>query len=438
MPMAAFETENARLQAENDQLRCALADIRGQIACGQLTGKLPDNFLEQFSQLPDRPLEQVLRFLPAYQVAQMRLVSRKFNQLIKKCSKTMPKKERRGSLLFKRNHAGKLTAELFNSCGSKTSETTLTGNEVTLSELLRLICFKGLMYFGKGLSAADEMLDQLSKAWLTIRPEVVVFSGDLSQTSKYSLRAFLMKVEPSVERLHFQYASNIGHNLLSDDVICAAGRLNGLMVVPVYAGLALGSVDTSDSINIGDDTLLSMADTGGVRVSSYFFGLGCLGITSRGILSFVKKWMNKWMKNGRPDAGANTPNFIIQSEWNFCQLTFYKCANVTPAAIEEVCGDLLKKENIARIYGGEMSDRVLYSTQCQSSKCRLEIRFNSDLFPSHFVKEPKSGVSIHYLIYGLLDPDMDDEDEDDDGDDEIDVDDYDGYDSMDYPEDSVF
>uniref|UniRef100_A0A914VQ88 F-box domain-containing protein n=1 Tax=Plectus sambesii TaxID=2011161 RepID=A0A914VQ88_9BILA len=75
--MVDLEVEVARLQAENNQLRCALSDIRGQIVCGQLMGKLPDNFLQQFSRLPDWPLEQILRFLPAHQVVQMRLVSRK-------------------------------------------------------------------------------------------------------------------------------------------------------------------------------------------------------------------------------------------------------------------------------------------------------------------------------------------------------------------------
>ena len=79
--VATFKAETARVRAENDRLRCALIDVCGQIVCGQLTGKLPDNFLEQFSQLPDQPLEQVLRFLLPGQVAQMRLVSRKFNQV---------------------------------------------------------------------------------------------------------------------------------------------------------------------------------------------------------------------------------------------------------------------------------------------------------------------------------------------------------------------
>ena len=105
--MVDLEAEVGRVHAENDRLRRALANVCGQIVLGRLTGELPDNFLEQFSKLPDRPMEQVLRCLPARQVAQMRHVSRRFNsvcvnlvilfnllrlQLIKKCSKTMPKK----------------------------------------------------------------------------------------------------------------------------------------------------------------------------------------------------------------------------------------------------------------------------------------------------------------------------------------------------------
>uniref|UniRef100_A0A914W5A2 F-box domain-containing protein n=1 Tax=Plectus sambesii TaxID=2011161 RepID=A0A914W5A2_9BILA len=139
MSKAALKAEVGRVHAENDRLRRALTDVCGQIVCGRLMGDLPDNFLEQFSQLPDRPLEQVLRYLPAHQVPQMRFVSRKFNQLIKKCSKTMPKKERNGSVLFKSYDGRKLTVLLFDGRGCKINETTLGGNKVALSELLRFI-----------------------------------------------------------------------------------------------------------------------------------------------------------------------------------------------------------------------------------------------------------------------------------------------------------
>uniref|UniRef100_A0A914UUE2 F-box domain-containing protein n=1 Tax=Plectus sambesii TaxID=2011161 RepID=A0A914UUE2_9BILA len=231
MSIAALEAQVSRLQGENDRLERTLSDIIGRIVCGRLTGELPDNFLEQFSQLPDRPLEQVLRFLPPGQVTQMRQVSRKYNNLIRKCSKTMPKKECNGSVVFKSNHTGEFTVGWFNDCGRKIMTTQLVGDNVALSELLRFICIGGSMHFTDGFSATSEVLDQLSKAWVTIRPKMVIFRCDLSRTSRDSLRAFLVKVEPSIVRLHFQYASNIGHNLLSDDVICAAGRLNGLMVV---------------------------------------------------------------------------------------------------------------------------------------------------------------------------------------------------------------
>uniref|UniRef100_A0A914XLQ7 F-box domain-containing protein n=1 Tax=Plectus sambesii TaxID=2011161 RepID=A0A914XLQ7_9BILA len=67
MSMTAHEAEVARLQAEIDRLGLMVTDFNERIVCGRLTGELPDNFLEQFNQLPDRPLEQVLRFLPARQ-----------------------------------------------------------------------------------------------------------------------------------------------------------------------------------------------------------------------------------------------------------------------------------------------------------------------------------------------------------------------------------
>uniref|UniRef100_A0A914VYF4 F-box domain-containing protein n=1 Tax=Plectus sambesii TaxID=2011161 RepID=A0A914VYF4_9BILA len=198
-----METEVANLQAEIDRLRRALGDFSERIVCGQLTGKLPDNFLEQFSQLPDRPLEQVLRFLPTRQVPQMRRVSRRFNHVIRKCSSTMQKKESKGSVVFKSKHPGELTVEWIDDHRNKIVETTMADDEVALSELLRFIRIDGIMYFSDGLSATDEVLDQLSKAWLTIRPEMVIFAGDLSQTSRDSLRAFLVKVGPSIMWLHF-------------------------------------------------------------------------------------------------------------------------------------------------------------------------------------------------------------------------------------------
>uniref|UniRef100_A0A914XJ78 F-box domain-containing protein n=1 Tax=Plectus sambesii TaxID=2011161 RepID=A0A914XJ78_9BILA len=402
--MATLEAEVARLQAKNDRLRRALTDVCGQILCGQLTGRLPDNFLEQFSQLPDRPLEHVLRFLPALQVVQMRHVSRKFNNLITKCSKTMQKKEHNGSILFKSDDTGELSVELFEDSGREITETTLTGNKIALSELLRFIRIDGLMYFGEGLSATDEVLDQLNKSWLTVRPKLVVFSGDFSRTSQDSLRAFLVKVEPSIRRLNFQLASNHGDSLLSDDLIGAAGRLDSLIVMPACRGSEL------PDLKFGDNMLLAMADAD--RVSLYFFVKGCSGITPSGIRAFVQKWMKKWMKNGKPKAGANSTSYRCPREWDYCTLIFHKCANVTPAAVEEACGDLLNKETIKLVYCEDVSDRILYSIQCNSNKRRLEIRFNSDSYRSHFITEPRPGVALDRLIDGRYDSDEEDEDED--------------------------
>uniref|UniRef100_A0A914UPQ8 F-box domain-containing protein n=1 Tax=Plectus sambesii TaxID=2011161 RepID=A0A914UPQ8_9BILA len=398
--MATHKTEIA-YQAEIDRLRRALSDVCGQIVCGQLTGKLPDNFLEQFSQLPDRPLEQLLRFLPARQVPQMRHVSRRFNHLIRKCSKTMPKKGSKGhgSVLFKANHAGELTVEWFDPNGRKIKEATLAGDEVALSELLRFMLIDHLIYFGEGLSAADEVLDQLSKAWLTVRPRVVIFAGDLSKTSQNSLKAFLEKVEPFVKRLSFQDASNIGRSLLSDDVIDAAGRLDGLMIKPLCS-----DSDLCD-INIGDDTLLAMANSDDMFF--HFFVMGCSGITPGGIRTFIEKWLKKEMYK--------------------CELLFYKCSNVTPAAVEKECGDLLKKETTARVNSGEMSHQVKYTIQCHSNDRRLEIFFDIDSFRLHFVKEPRLDVRIDDLF-----DDDDDLDSEMDGDDDVDNYEYDGYDHMCY------
>uniref|UniRef100_A0A914W419 F-box domain-containing protein n=1 Tax=Plectus sambesii TaxID=2011161 RepID=A0A914W419_9BILA len=431
MAMATFKAEVGRVNAENDRLRRKLTDVCGQIVCGRLTGDLPDNFLEQFSQLPDRPLEHVLRSLPAHQVPQMRLVSRKFNQLIKKCSKTMPKMECNGSVLFKSYDGRKLTVVLFDVRGCKINETTLGAKNVALSELLRFVCIKGLIYFSDGLSAADGVLKQLSKAWLTIRPEVVIFSGDLSKTSRNSLKAFLVKVEPSVKRLHFEHAENIDHNLLSDDLIYAAGRLDGLMVLP--SGWSFRNV------TIGDETLLSMVDSD--HKSSYFCAIGCTDITPVGIRAFVEKWMKKWMKTEKPEASAKSTGYRLRSAWNLFELTFDKCANVTPATVEAACGKLLKKEWIKEDdRDGEMRRRLYFAVQCRSSNRRLEINFDAESFRSHYVNEPRPGVALDKLIGDDWDSDMDDDDgdEDDEDNEDDDGDFYDDENDMNYPEIYIF
>uniref|UniRef100_A0A914VNN8 F-box domain-containing protein n=1 Tax=Plectus sambesii TaxID=2011161 RepID=A0A914VNN8_9BILA len=407
MSIAALEAENARLQAEIDRLRHALGDFNERIVCGQLTGKLPDNFLEQFSQLPDRPLEQVLRFLPTRQVPQMRRVSRKFNNVIRKGSKSMPKKESKGSVVFKSCNTGELTVEL-RDCKSKFLKTTLADDGVALTELFRFIRIGGWMYFGEGLSAADKVLDQLSKAWLTIRPNMVIFAGDLSQTSRDSLRAFLVKVEPSIMWLHFQYANNIG-NLLSDDLIGAAGRLDGLMVTPACGGLRLRN------INISDETLLAMVDAD--HVPSYLYFMGCSGITLRGIRAFIEKWMKQ--ESQTPDNKA----FNFGGLSKFCELSFYNCANVAQAAVREACRDLLKKETIAgantsSVDDSRESDRYVgCSIQFLSNNRCLDIIFHYKPFLIQIMDDPR----VEYLIDSQIAVhDLDPETEGDN--DEIDVD----------------
>uniref|UniRef100_A0A914VJ09 F-box domain-containing protein n=1 Tax=Plectus sambesii TaxID=2011161 RepID=A0A914VJ09_9BILA len=354
--MAALQAEVARLQAENDQLRRALADVNGGIVCDQLTGKLPDNFLEQFSQLPDRPLEHVLRFLPAHQVAQMRHVSHKFNN------------------------------------------TKLADGKVALSELLRFIHIGGRMFFGEGLSAADKVLDQLSKAWLTIRPEVVIFAGDFSQTSRDSLRAFLVKVKTSIRRLHFQAANNIADNLLNDDLIGAAGRLDGLMVLPISRSSKL------PKFNIGDDTLLAMAVA--YHMPSYVCVMGCSGITPGGIRAFVEKWLKK--ERALVDL---KPLFGLLG-WQMCELVFYKCANVKPAAVDEACGDLLKKDTTAIIERREMNDQVQFAIQ-------------------HSAHTLSKIPRINYVVYNEIeyyyDLDLDNEDDGDNENDDYDINYYDSF-----------
>uniref|UniRef100_A0A914VV08 F-box domain-containing protein n=1 Tax=Plectus sambesii TaxID=2011161 RepID=A0A914VV08_9BILA len=398
--------------------------ISERIVCGRLTGDLPDKFLEQFSHLPDRPLEHALRFLPARQVAQMRLVSRKFDYLIRKCSKTMPKKERNGSVLFKSYDCRKITVVLFDDRGCKINETILTSNKVALSELLRFIRIDGLIYFSDGLSAADKVLDQLSKAWLTICPKVVIFSGDLSKTSQDSLRAFLVKVEPSIKRLHFQQTLDMPHNLLSDDLICSAGRLDGLMVVPDGWSSTLRDADIG-----GDETLLSMVDTD--HTSSYFFVMECAGITPGGICAFVEKWMNKWMKIGKPKADAKSTVYKMRSDWDLFELTFYKCANMTPATVEAACGALLKKEWINEVDSRDMNYGMYFSVQCRSSNRRLEIHFDNEAFRSHYVNEPRPDVALDELINDDWDSETDEDDESGDFYD-------DDEEEMNYPEDYIF
>uniref|UniRef100_A0A914VMF6 Uncharacterized protein n=1 Tax=Plectus sambesii TaxID=2011161 RepID=A0A914VMF6_9BILA len=231
---------------------------------------------------------------------------------------------------------------------------------------------------------------------------------------------------------------NIGHNLLSDDVICAAGRLNGLMVVQKCWGAELRN------INIGDETLLAMADAD--HMPSYFCFMGCLGITPRGVRAFVEKWMKKQ---------SQTPNkkaFSYGGPLELCELTFFNCANVRQAAVKEACRDLLKKETIAGASTSSVDDNrepskyVGSSIQFLSNNRCLDIIFHYEPFFSHCIGDPRvRKLFDNEIDYDDLDPETEDdededesEDEDDDDDDEIDIDNYDGYDSTDYPDDAVF
>uniref|UniRef100_A0A914VXV4 F-box domain-containing protein n=1 Tax=Plectus sambesii TaxID=2011161 RepID=A0A914VXV4_9BILA len=415
--MATFETEVGRLQADNDRLRRVLSDLCERIVCGRLTGDLPDNFLEQFSRLPDQPLEKVLRFLPARQVAQMRHVSRRFNHLIRKCSRTMPKKRRDGTVVFKTNSAGELTVDWFDFFGHKFTETMLVGNEVALSELVRFIDISGTIWFAEGLSATDEILVQLSMAWLIVSPDVVIFSGDLSQTSRDSLRAFLVKVEPFVGRLHFQNVNNVANSLLSDDVIGAAGWLDGLMIEPVCFNSEL------PNFNIGDESLLSLFNVD--TTSSYFLVMGCSGITPGGIRAFIEKWMKK--ERLEEDANIGSPGWHLE----FTKVIFYKCANVTPAAVEEVCGDLLKKitpmESDDSFVGGseEKNERIRFTSYCPSTNCRLEILFHYVTLHNYYIDKPEPTFVNDYGYHDYHE-DSEPEIENDD------FDEHDGHDAIDY------
>uniref|UniRef100_A0A914XJ73 F-box domain-containing protein n=1 Tax=Plectus sambesii TaxID=2011161 RepID=A0A914XJ73_9BILA len=380
MSVAALKAKVARLKAENERLRRALPDFSERIVCGQPTGKLPDNSPKQFSQLPDRSLQHVLRFLPARQVVQMRHISRKFNNLIVKCSKTMPKKENSSSVSFKSFHAGEVEVEL-RGYNSKPTVVKLAGDNVALSELLRFICISGSIYFGEGVSAADEVLDQLSKSWLTIRPEMVIFAGDLSQTSRHSLKAFLKKVEPSIKHLLFQNASNIGRNLLSDDLIGVAGRLDGLLVMPACWGAELRN------INISDKTLLAMVETD--QTPSHFCLMGCSGITPGGILAFAMEWIRK--KRSKADEEYYDREFGME----LCQLAFYNCTNVTVAAIEKECGFLLGKAavyqgaGVSSMRGREKTNdqRVCFNVHPSSTNRYLQVILHYAPFHAHMVRD---------------------------------------------------
>uniref|UniRef100_A0A914WEP5 F-box domain-containing protein n=1 Tax=Plectus sambesii TaxID=2011161 RepID=A0A914WEP5_9BILA len=367
----ASKDEKKALAAQKKMLKgnktnAANSNMAKAMAAPEAEGAHPDNSLDYFSEIHYLPFIKVLRFLPARQVAQMRLVSDRFDYVITRSSHIMPKKKIDDTVVFKSNDAGELIVEWIDDSDKKIIETTLAGDQVALSELLRFIHIGGTMFFSDAVSAADKVLNQLSTAWLTIRPKSVIFSGDLSQTSRDSLRAFLVKVEPSIKRLHFQYAKNISHNLLSDNVIRAAGRLDGLMVMPWDRNPAL--LD----INIGDETRLAMADAD--HMPSYFCVMGCSGITPGDIRAFVEEWMAK--EGPEEDGKYNSCKHGME----LCQLAFYKCANVMPAVVEEalkeMCGDLLKKETIAAAGTEEMKERVQYAIQCRARNCRLEIHFH--------------------------------------------------------------
>uniref|UniRef100_A0A914UTP8 Uncharacterized protein n=1 Tax=Plectus sambesii TaxID=2011161 RepID=A0A914UTP8_9BILA len=147
--------------------------------------------------------------------------------------------------------------------------------------------------------------------------------------------------------------------------------------------------------------------------------MGCPGITPGGIRAFIEKWLKK----ERPQVDANTNSF----GWplGFCELTFYKCANVTPVTVEEMCGDLLRKET-TEVYSGKY--RVKFIILCHSSRRALEICFDSDSYGARLYEDPR----MSYVVDGDDDEDDDDDDDDDDDEDEdeddIDVDNNDEFD----------
>ena len=87
------------------------------------------------------------------------------------------------------------------------------------------------------------------------------------------------------------------------------------------------------------------------------------------------------MKTEKPEASAKSTVYRLRSAWNLFELTFDKCANVTPATVEAACGKLLKKEWIKEdSRDREMRNRLYFAVQCRSNNRRLEINFDAEVW----------------------------------------------------------
>lgn len=92
--------------------------------------------------------------------------------------------------------------------------------------------------------------------------------------------------------------------------------------------------------------------------------------------------LKKWMKRERPKDDAQSSCFGFG--WKLCELTFDNCKNVNAESVEEVCGELLKKDIIAAdeaSFGDESAEKkiVRYSVDCLTTNRRLQIHFHYDV-----------------------------------------------------------
>uniref|UniRef100_A0A914XU15 Uncharacterized protein n=1 Tax=Plectus sambesii TaxID=2011161 RepID=A0A914XU15_9BILA len=168
--------------------------------------------------------------------------------------------------------------------------------------------------------------------------------------------------------------------------------------------------------------------------------MGCSGITPGGIRAFIEKWMKK--EKLKPD----TETCGLSQRLDRCVLILDNCANVTEAAVEEACGDLLKKESVALLdassFGdfGEKNDHPCFTIDCPSTNRRLDIHLQFYSFISRNVEGPRF-VTDNEADQDIDDSDDDEDDEDDDEDDdeyddnEDDEDDEDEYEDDDHDED---
>lgn len=275
-------------------MEMSIKEIEVLIVSGKLRGELPKGFLAFVMELPDVPLEHIVRHLPARQIPSMRMVAPRLNAIIRKASSSLPKITLEGGVLVDITKegvgGGHGTFKWQERGDDKWSVKKRSADMAPLSELLRHWQLDRAIFFRQCLSST---LVEMAKPWLWIRPREITFVGSLAGMDADSLKTFLCRMEPFVSELRFQHVYN-ARPVLNDSVLMAAGFLDVLMVRPTFE--RSGDVLKVVSLDIGDATVVAVCR---VDQASTFIGLReCANVSEIGVRHWVEVCGYSKMRDG--------------------------------------------------------------------------------------------------------------------------------------------